>query len=63
MFLLTIQLFAQSQTPTLTDSIYASGKIYVVVICVSIILIGLLVFLFFLDKRLKKIENKSALKN
>lgn len=63
MFLSTLSLFAQSPNATLTDSLYASGKIYVVVICVSIILIGLLIFLFFLDKRLKKIENKSLLKN
>lgn len=63
MLLLTIQLFAQNQTSTVTDSLYASGKIYVVVICVSVILLGLLLFLFFIDKRLKKIENKSLFKN
>jgi cytochrome c biogenesis protein CcdA len=63
MLLSTIHLFAQNQTATITDSLYASGKIYVVVICVSIILLGLLSFLFFIDKRLKKIEKKSSVKN
>jgi uncharacterized membrane protein len=63
MLLSTIQLFAQNQNSTTTDSLYASGKIYVVVICVSVILIGLLIFLFFIDKRLKKIEKKSSFKN
>jgi len=63
MLLSTIHLFAQNQTSAITDSLYASGKIYVVVICVSIILLGLLSFLFFIDKRLKKLEKKSSVKN
>lgn len=63
MLVLSLQLFAQNGGPTISDSIYASGKIYVVVACVVLILLGLLFFLFTIEKRLKKIEQKSAAKN
>ena len=57
------QLFAQNQTSTITDSFYASGKIYVVVVCAGLILLGLILFMFSIDRRLKKVEKKSAAKN
>lgn len=41
----------------MADGMRASGKIYVVVAVLAIIFIGLLVFLFNIDRRLKKIEN------
>lgn len=63
MWMLTLQLFAQNGSSSLSDSVYASGKIYVVVACVLLILLGLLLFLFSIEKRLKKIERKSAVKN
>jgi len=59
MLLFASQLFAQGQEPAVTDSLYASGKIYVVVVCVLLILLGLLFFLFSIDRRLKKIEKNS----
>lgn len=59
--LAAVQLFAQ--TATAPDSLYASDKIYVVVICAGIILLGLIIFLFSIDRRLKKIEKKSSGKN
>jgi hypothetical protein len=34
----------------------SNGKIYGVVGCIVVILVGLLVYLFSLDKRLKKLE-------
>ncbi|RZK78985.1 MAG: CcmD family protein [Pedobacter sp.] len=54
----TVQLFAQ-ESVEMADTMRSNGKIYVVVACVVIILLGLLVYLFSLDKRLKKIEKKS----
>lgn len=63
MLMLTMQLFAQDGNSVITDSLYASGKIYVVVTCVLLILLGLLFFLFTIEKRLKKLEKKSAAKN
>jgi uncharacterized membrane protein len=62
MFMITMQLFAQGQGSSITDSLYASGKIYVVVACVLVILLGLLLFLFKIEKRLKKIEKKTSAK-
>ena len=53
-----MQLFAQGSGSTITDSLYASDKIYVVVACVLLILLGLLFFLFTIEKRLKKLEKK-----
>lgn len=63
MMVLSLQLFAQNGASSISDSIYASGKIYVVVACVVLILLGLLFFLFTIEKRLKKLEQKSAAKN
>ncbi|WP_256007375.1 MULTISPECIES: CcmD family protein [Pedobacter] len=48
---------------TLSESVYASGKIYVVVACIVLILAGLLLYLFSIEKRLKKIERNSSLKS
>jgi len=63
MVMVTLQLFAQGQSSVVTDSLYASGKIYVVVVCVTLILLGLLFFLSSIDRRLKKVEKKSSEKN
>ena len=59
MLITTLQLLAQGEGPSISDSVYASGKIYVVVACVVLILFGLLAYLFSIEKRLKKIERKS----
>ncbi|WP_412467888.1 CcmD family protein [Pedobacter sp. KLB.chiD] len=55
----TMQLFAQNNGVEMADSLRSNGKIYVVVICIVIILVGLLVYLFSIDKRLKKIEKEN----
>ena len=54
-----IQLFAQDNGVEMADSLRSNGKIYVVVICIVIILVGLLAYLFSIDKRLKKIEKEN----
>lgn len=63
MLTVSLQIFAQSASASLEDSVYASGKIYVVVACAAIILIGLILFLFSIDRRLKKLEKYSDPKN
>jgi CcmD family protein len=63
LLLSSVQLFAQDETVEMADILRSNGKIYVVVICIVIILVGLLAYLFTLDKRLKKLEKKSAAKN
>lgn len=60
---LSFQMFAQDQMPVAEETLYTSGKIYVVVVCAAVILLGLIVFLFTLDRRLKKLEKNSDRKN
>lgn len=48
---------AQEQNPvSMADDFYASGKIYVVIVTISIIFAGLAIYLFSIDRRLKKLE-------
>jgi CcmD family protein len=46
----------QSGNVEMADAMRSSGKIYVVIGTISIIFIGLAIYLFTIDKRLKKIE-------
>lgn len=49
--------FAQPQSSVeMADAFRADGKIYVVVGVVLIILLGLFAYLFYIDKKLSKIE-------
>ena len=64
-FFLTLMLltcgivFAQpTQTVEMADAMRGSGKIYVVIVTVVIIFAGLAVYLFSIDRRLKKIEKE-----
>jgi len=59
----TVQLFAQDNGVEMADTLRSNGKIYVVVACIVIILVGLLAYLFSIDKRLKKIEKENSPKN
>jgi len=59
LMMVTLQLFAQDNGVEMADSLRSNGKIYVVVICIVIILVGLLAYLFSIDKRLKKIEKEN----
>ncbi len=50
-------LFAQQNNDVeMADQMRSSGKIYVVIATIVIIFIGLAVYLFTIDQRLKKIE-------
>ncbi len=52
-----VTAFAQEQAkPEMADVFRSSGKIYVVVATICIIFIGLTIYLFSIDRRLKKIE-------
>ncbi len=42
----------------MADSLRSSGKIYVVVLVISVVFIGLAIYLFSIDSRLKKIEKQ-----
>ncbi|WP_443943834.1 CcmD family protein [Pedobacter sp. AW1-32] len=51
-----MQLFAQGNGVEMANTLRSNGKIYVVVLCIVIILVGLLAYLFSIDRRLKKME-------
>lgn len=59
MLLITLNMFAQENGVEMADAMRSDGKIYVVVAIILIILLGLLVYLFSLDRRLKMLEKKS----
>jgi CcmD family protein len=59
-FLLSfVTAFAQQSAGVeMADAFRSSGKIYVVIATIVIIFIGLSIYLFSIDKRLKKIEKE-----
>jgi protein-S-isoprenylcysteine O-methyltransferase Ste14 len=65
-FLLTVVLvqtgYAQAQQPEMADVMRSNGKIYVVVGIILIVLIGLFTYLFTLDRKIGKLENKLNIK-
>ena len=58
LFLFSENIAAQSQN---SDFIRSTGKIYVVVAVLTTILIGIFGFLFYLERRIKKIENQQTI--
>jgi K+-transporting ATPase A subunit len=54
----SVSVFAQDNSVEMADTLRSNGKIFVVVVCIVIILVGLLAYLFSLDNRLKKLEKK-----
>jgi len=54
--------FAQKKDDTaeMADVLRSSGKIYVVVLVIVIIFAGLAIYLFSIDRRLKKIEEENS---
>ena len=63
MLFVTLNIFAQGDTVEMANVMRNDGKIYVVVAVILIILLGLLIYLFTLDRRLKMLEKKSSEKN
>jgi len=47
---------ASAQNAEMADAFRADGKIYVVVAIILIVLTGLIVYLFMLDRKMKKLE-------
>ena len=52
-----ITLFAQEEVP-MADGMRSEGKIYVVVAIALVILLGLVGYLFLLDRKVSKVENQ-----
>ncbi len=54
-------VFAQQEaevTVEMADALRASGKIYVVVLVVTVILLGLILYLISLDKKVSRLEKQ-----
>lgn len=59
LFLLTLPAFAQSAAPSwLENTLYGNGKLNVVLIVVSVIILGIGLWMFRMDSRLKKMEDR-----
>ncbi|MFN4298640.1 MAG: CcmD family protein [Thermaurantimonas sp.] len=50
---------SQQVEPEMADAFRAEGKIYVVVVVCLIVLFGLIGYLTYLDRRIKKLEDSS----
>jgi uncharacterized membrane protein YidH (DUF202 family) len=58
MMFCSIVTFAQQAEVEMADEMRTSGKIYVVVAVMLILFTFFIVYLFSIDKRLKKVENQ-----
>jgi hypothetical protein len=56
LILTCISQFALAQNAEMADTFRAEGKIYVVVAIILIVLAGLITYLFFLDRKLNRLE-------
>ncbi len=50
--------FSQEDQVQMADTFYKEGKIYVVIIIFSIVLLGLALYLFFIERKVKKLEEQ-----
>ena len=53
-----VTAFAQSGETQMADVMRSNGKIYVVLVTVLIVLVGLFIYLFAIEKKVKKLEQK-----
>jgi hypothetical protein len=56
----SLSAMAQSPAVEMADGLRSSGMIYVVVSVMSVILAGLLLFLFSIDKKVSKLEKNGT---
>ena len=56
--LMTISLLTHAQDAEMADVMRSNGKIYVVVGIILIVLTGLIAYLFLLDRKITRLENK-----
>ena len=49
---------AYAQDAEMADTMRSNGKIYVVITVISIVMSVLLIYLFFIDRKVKKLEDK-----
>lgn len=54
-------IFAQPNSVEMADTMRSSGKIYVVIATIAIVFVGLAIFLFAIERRVKKLEDQHPL--
>ena len=57
LLLLTLSGFAQENGPQMAEGLRADGKIYVVVLVLSVVFACLATYLIIIDRKLKKLED------
>jgi K+-transporting ATPase A subunit len=55
---MTSSIAANSQDAEMADTMRSNGKIYVVVAIILIVLVGLITYLFLLDRKVDKLEKQ-----
>ena len=58
LLLMLVSAGANAQDAEMADVMRSNGKIYVIVGIILIILVGLIAYLFLLDRKITKLENK-----
>lgn len=58
-FLFLISYFSFAQVE-MADELRSSGKIYVVVAVLCVIFLGIIIYLFGIDKKISKMENEKS---
>ncbi len=56
--LLSAYCFSQENEVQMADNFYKEGKIYVVIAIFSVVLLGLAIYLFFIEQKVKKLEDQ-----
>lgn len=62
-FIFTILFITNANAQSMADQFRADGKIYVVIAVAAVILSGIAVYLFLLDRKISKIEDELKNKN
>jgi CcmD family protein len=58
LFFVSLISFARAQEVEMAFDLRSSGKIYIVIAVITVIFIGLAIYLFSIDRRLKKLEDQ-----
>ena len=58
LLLMASTTFAQTNEPQMADTFRSEGKIYVVILVLSVVFCCLATYLIMIDKKLKKIEDR-----
>ena len=62
LLLFPLNLLAQNPPAAMADKFRADGKIYIVILVIITIFIGIIVYLFSLEKKIKRLEREHNIK-